>query len=251
MFHEKFDVCVIGSGAGGAPVAACCAQKGLRVALLERGRLLVPRDMEKDEYAVCRQPLFHPDQRAGAREIFYGNTRIEGNHLWTATCVGGGTRIMSGYFFRMQEHDFLPRSTFGTVAGATHQDWPIRYADLDTYYDRVASDCGISGNPAMGDQCVKPSSMPLKAHPVSALIDKGCSALGYRSFPTPRAVLSAKRGDREACSYSGLCGSYGCLRPRFMQMYLWSHAAPLKQRGFFLIQRHRHFPAGLPIRLDT
>lgn len=209
----KFDVCVIGSGAGGAPAAAVLARKGLRIAILERGENYSARDIRKDEFAVCRRPMFRPNKERGVREILYGNSPpVTSNHLWTGTGVGGGTRVMSGFFFRMKEEDFSPRSAFGQVPGATHQDWPISLKDLESYYDKVESDVGVSGSAdAMSDKKKPFPFPPLKAHPASTLIDKACSEMGYHPFPTPRAVLSADWDDRGVCSYSGFCGSYACM----------------------------------------
>ncbi len=208
-----FDVCVVGSGAGGAPATAFLAKQGLRVAILERGVNYSARDIRKDELTACRRPMFRPDYRKGAREILYGNEPpLRGNHLWTGTCVGGGTRVMSGFFFRMKEQDFTPRSSFGTVDGATHLDWPISRADLEPYYDQVEADIGMSGDAAHMPDRRKPFPFPpLKEHPVSVLLDRGCKSLGYHPFATPRAVLSQKWNDRGECSYSGFCGSYGCM----------------------------------------
>lgn len=210
-----FDVCIIGSGAGGAPVASELAKKGLRVAILERGVNYSGRDIRKDEFTVCRKPMFQPNKDMGIREILYGNApAIFENQLWTATCVGGGTRVMSGFFFRMKEEDFTPLTNYGDIQGATHQNWPIRYKDLALYYDKVESDTGISGSPEAMPGRVKPFPFPpLKAHPASVLIDRACNALGYHSFTTPRAVLSRdeQEQDRGECSYSGFCGSYACM----------------------------------------
>jgi choline dehydrogenase-like flavoprotein len=208
-----FDVCIIGSGAGGGPAAADLARKGLRVALLERGKNYSRSDIQKNELAVCRKPAFRPGHSKGNREILYGNApAVKSNHLWTGTCVGGGTRVMSGFFFRMKEEDFKPRSTFGAVEGATHQDWPITYQDLELYYDRVESDVGISGLADVMPEREKPFPFPpLKPHPVSKLIDKACNELGYHPFTTPRAVLSKEWKERGECSYSGFCGSYACM----------------------------------------
>ena len=209
----NFDICIIGSGAGGTPVAAKLAEKGLRVAILERGENYSGRDIHKDEFTVCRMPMFRPDKEKGIREIHYGDTSLQtSNHLWAGVCVGGGTRIMSGFFFRLKEEDFTPLSTFGPVENATHQDWPIRYKDLEPYYDRVEADIGVSGFAGAMPDNKKPFPFPpLNAHPVSTLIDKACRGFGYHPFPTPRAVLSQEFNDRGVCSYSGFCGSYACM----------------------------------------
>ncbi len=212
---KKYDVCVIGSGAGGAPLAWSLAKRGLSVVLLERGKRYSPRDIPKDEYAVCRKPLFRPSRTEGLREIHYGSaSSLNANYLWTATCVGGATRVMSGFFLPMNEEDFAPRSRFGSVPEASHQGWPITYNDLAPYYDQVEAALGMSGNALRTPHQEKEFSCPaLEAHPCSQLIDRSCKELGYSPFPTPRAVLSVDwpEKDRGKCSYSGFCGSYGCL----------------------------------------
>jgi len=51
---------------------------------------------------------------------------------------------------------------------------------------------------------------PTIEHPVSAWIDKTCKELGYHPLRVPRAILPVKAGARDACAYSGYCGSFGC-----------------------------------------
>ncbi|MFH1762130.1 MAG: GMC family oxidoreductase [bacterium] len=211
---EKYDICVIGSGAGGAPIACKLAQKGLKVIILERGNLYSAKDFIKDELTACRRDFFFPDHSRGLREVKYGsNPYISGNHLWTGACVGGGTVRMSGFFFRMREEDFSPLSNYGQIPGATQRDWPINYNDLQKYYNEIESDIGISGHAQSipGIKNLIPFSLPpLKSHAFSILIDRACGDMGYHPFPTPRAVLSRNYKDRGECSYTDFCGSYGC-----------------------------------------
>lgn len=208
--NDSYDICVIGSGAGGAPVAAALARKGLRVVMLERGKDLTARDTAKDEFSVCRNSVLQPDWERGKRELHYGNASVmEENYLWTGTCVGGGTRIMSGFFFPMKREDFKPLTNFGRLEGASHQDWPITYDDLEPYYYQVEKDVGISGY-KNGIPDKNSRIPPLKEHLVSSLIDSSCHVLGYNSIPTPRAILSKEYKGRGECSYSGFCGSYAC-----------------------------------------
>ncbi|MBN2038141.1 MAG: GMC family oxidoreductase [Chitinispirillaceae bacterium] len=203
-----FDVCVVGSGAGGAPAAHALAKRGLDVVLVDRGPDYDRRALNKDELSVCRMPLFRPGNEKGMREIWYGDgPPVYGDHLWPAVCVGGGTMIMSGFFFRMHKRDFRPVSHFGSVRGATHQDWPMTLDDLTPFYDEAERTIGISGSPSKTNVPLA----PLKAHPVSALIDRASRNRGLHAIVTPRAVLSEERDNRGPCSYSGLCGSYPCL----------------------------------------
>ena len=45
----EFDVCVIGSGAGGGPVALTLAEAGYSVVVLEKGPWFTEKDFYKDE----------------------------------------------------------------------------------------------------------------------------------------------------------------------------------------------------------
>ncbi|MBN1983437.1 MAG: GMC family oxidoreductase [Chitinivibrionales bacterium] len=215
MFRDSsiYDICVIGSGAGGAGLAHRLASRGRRVIILERGANLPAATIRKDELSICRQNAFRPTGQAGLRELFYDSDKaIVANHLWTATGVGGGTRIMSGFFLRMKPEDFRPRTNFGNAAGATHCNWPITYDDLKPYYEEVESFVGVSGSRSGAPDRNRSYPLPpLKAHPVTSIIDRACVELGYTPLDTPRAVLSEKRGERGECSYSGFCGSYACL----------------------------------------
>ncbi|KMQ52750.1 choline dehydrogenase [Chitinispirillum alkaliphilum] len=209
----NYDVCVIGSGAGGAPLAAYLAQKGYSVAVLEKGDEIAPEQVKKDELDTCHRPGFRPDRLRGNRELVYGSSPpMSANHLWSAVCGGGGTRVMSGFFLRMRKEDFTPSVLFPPPRGTDVKDWPLSLEELEPFYDRVERDIGISG-----DALTEPGRKknyefaPLKTHPSASIIDKGCNKLGYTTFTTPQAILSRKQGHRGECSYSGMCGSYACL----------------------------------------
>jgi choline dehydrogenase-like flavoprotein len=45
MSHDRYDVIIIGSGAGGGTLAYCLAPSGKRILILERGDFL-PREQE-------------------------------------------------------------------------------------------------------------------------------------------------------------------------------------------------------------
>ena len=57
---RDFDVCVIGSGAGGGPVAYELAMAGYSVLVLEKGPWLTERHYRKDELACCRRGAYTP-----------------------------------------------------------------------------------------------------------------------------------------------------------------------------------------------
>jgi choline dehydrogenase-like flavoprotein len=76
------DLCVIGSGAGGAPVAWEAARAGKRVVVLEAGSLVTPRDMVQLEHEMLPR-LYHD---AGGRMT--ANKEV---HVHQGKGVGGST----------------------------------------------------------------------------------------------------------------------------------------------------------------
>jgi choline dehydrogenase-like flavoprotein len=218
---DRVDVCVIGSGAGGGPVALSLARKGHSVVVLEKGARLDRPDFKKDEIAAVRRNYFVPNAREephvfeetiGDRRWVYSTEKG-----WNANCVGGATVIMSGFFLRQKPSDFRPRSEYGAVEGADVADWPIGYDDLEPWYDLVEKEVGVAGRVVAHPNAEPRSSEgfpfpPLREHPFAGVLDETCARMGLHSLPLPRAVLPAPwaaRG-RDGCSYSGWCGSYGC-----------------------------------------
>jgi len=217
---SAYDVCIIGSGAGGGPVAKTLAEAGFRVLVLEKGGWYNEQDFFKDELACCRREAFKPplDEEQHVLEEQNRDGRWvarPGRSFWNGNCVGGSSNFMSGFFFRLKPEDFRLRTEFGPIDGANIVDWPISYDDLEPYYARVESEVGISGR-VIEHPYAEPRSTPdfpqppTAEHPFSGEIDAVCIEHGLHALPTPRAILSRPSGQRRACEYSGYCGSYGC-----------------------------------------
>jgi choline dehydrogenase-like flavoprotein len=210
-----FDAVVIGSGAGGGPLAYELARGGAQVLILEKGRQLAREELIHDELKICRSDFFAPFEDDEPHVLVRGNRKPErSNQGWIACCVGGGTVHMSGFFLRLKPRDFQLHSELGDIEGTTAADWPISYAELAPYYDRVEHVIGVSGKAGL-NPFEEPRSgpfpfPPLDEHPIAKEIDRVCAGKGYHAFPLPRAILSKASGERGACSYCALCGSYGC-----------------------------------------
>jgi len=223
MSHD-YDVCIIGSGAGGGPVAYALSEAGYAVVVLEKGPWFSEPDFTKDELACCRRSVYTPPLEEEQHVIeeryndgsWQGTPTVEsGWDFWNGNCVGGSSNFMSGYFYRMKPADFHLLSTYGPIKSANLVDWPIDYDDLEPYYTKVEQLVGISGkviaHPAQEPRSSKNFPYPpTQEHIVSGWIDNACKKLGYHSFPVPRAILPTASMGRNGCSYSGFCGSYGC-----------------------------------------
>lgn len=210
----RVDVCVIGSGAGGAPVALALARAGYRVVVLEKGPALGREDFLYDEIRSCRRDLFVPSpaEEPHVEVPPAGRARTTSNG-WTANCVGGGTVHFSGFTYRLHPEDLKLRSLLGAVPGSTLCDWPLAWAQLEPYYEIAEAELGISGDAQRNPFETARRPLPLPPLPesgVARLVDAACARLGLHSYPTARAILSAPYQGRGPCERSAFCGSYGC-----------------------------------------
>lgn len=219
-----YDICIIGSGAGGSPIAYELSNAGFNVVVLEKGKNFTESDVSKDELAVSRRNKFIPmlkDEKHIINEINEDGkvTRFDGYeygwNFWNGSMVGGSSNLMSGYFHRMKPNDFKLKSVYGDIKGANIVDWAISYEELEPYYEKVERIIGVSGE-IKKHKFLEPRSTKefpyakLLENGVTAWFDKTCKKLSLESFAIPRAILSENALDRKACEYSNFCGSYAC-----------------------------------------
>lgn len=90
------DVCVIGSGAGGATVAKELAETGLKVVILEEGGHYQTKDFKTDDTVWSTTHLY----RDGGASVIFGSPNIM---LAEGRCVGGSTTINGAMCWRTPE----------------------------------------------------------------------------------------------------------------------------------------------------
>lgn len=220
----KYDVCVIGSGAGAGPVIYELSKAGYKVIVLEKGPWLKTEDLTKDEMTATRRSVYTPNLKDECHVLVKKNkdgkwirksTYASGKDFWNGNMVGGSSNLMSAYFHRLKPVDFRLLSEFGPIEGANISDWPITYEDLEPYYAKAEQVVGVSGK-VVQHSTLEPRSTddfpfpPLAENIFASWLDKGANEIGYELFPSPRGIISEKYNNRNSCFYSNYCGSYGC-----------------------------------------
>ena len=202
---DRYDVIIVGSGAGGGTLFHALAPTGKRVLLLERGGY-VPR--EKDNWSTRAVNL---EGKYNTREVWRD---ADGNELHPHTnyWVGGNTKFYGAALFRMRREDFGELKHWGGLSPA----WPIRYADLEPYYTRAEGLYHVHGLRG-ADPTDPPASAPYPHPPVShepriqALADD-FARQGLRPFPVPLGImLDESNPHRSACIRCATCDGHPCL----------------------------------------
>lgn len=117
------DVIIIGSGMGGATMAAALAPSGRRILILERGEHLRPSEHDRDDTAIFINGHYRPDEEWLDGE---GTPFNPGNYYY----VGGNSKFYGAVLIRYRREDFSPLSHMG----GTTPGWPISYDDLEPFY---------------------------------------------------------------------------------------------------------------------
>ncbi len=154
---ERTDAIVVGSGACGGWAAKELTEAGLRVALLEAGPSL-PFDESLRETAEPSELPPPPRQQVQAhcyafnertRHLFVDDVENPYSHPegmpfeWIRSRqVGGRLHLWGRMCLRMSDYDFKAASRDGVG-----EDWPISYADLAPFYDRVERFLQVCGTP--------------------------------------------------------------------------------------------------------
>ncbi len=223
MALKHANAVVIGAGAAGGVVAKELAGASMSVVLLERGKWYTAFDCRKDDLRNQRMSLlgcaFGPDERSPRVLVEpSGHERLVLPNDWAyqnnAACVGGGTFSYGAMAWRFMEQDFRMRSTYGTPAGSTLEDWPLAYRDLEPYYEKAEWEIGVSGDDR-GNPFKSPRRKPLPMPPLPpstehVVLEAAAKRLGLHPFSIPMLRNTVPYNGRGACMRCRWCVGFAC-----------------------------------------
>lgn len=121
------DIVIIGSGMGGATMAAGLAGSGARVLILEKGDRLKDTPETRDARAIFQRGHFRPAEMWRDKD---GRAFNPGNYH----VVGGNTKFYGAVLFRYRREDFAALEFQG---GGVSPAWPISYDEIEPWYGRA------------------------------------------------------------------------------------------------------------------
>jgi choline dehydrogenase-like flavoprotein len=207
---DRADVLVIGAGAAGGAVTKALADKGAKVVCLEQGDWRHPSDFPSsgsDYDGQMQRPKFSfsPNERKRPEDYPVISAGHNPPDIEMVNGVGGTTVHWNAQFLRLHPSDFRVRSLDGLA-----QDWPIRYVDLERYYDANEREMGVSGLP--GDPATPGRGFRLPPLPIGVagrISAKGFNQLGWHWWVFDLGFLSRPYDGRPACDFNAQ-GWYGC-----------------------------------------
>ncbi|MDG3041137.1 FAD-dependent oxidoreductase [Roseicyclus marinus] len=175
------DLIIIGSGMGGATLAAGLAPTGLRILILERGERIADSAEARDPVAIFGRGHFRPAETWLTPD---GTPFNPGNYA----CVGGNSKFYGAVLIRYREADFAPiRHIDGTTPG-----WPFPYGTLAPWYDRAEALYQVRGkggiDPTDPPRAVGYPYPPVPHEPTIADLERRLRAVGLHPAPLPLAV---------------------------------------------------------------
>ncbi len=152
--RQVYDVCIVGSGAGGGMAAKVLTEAGAQVVMLEAGPLFdTGKDgfMFKWAYDSPRRGAAIPTQQFGEFDAAFGGWTLDGEPYTNAPgstfdwfrsrMLGGRTNHWGRISLRYGPDDFRRKSLDGLG-----DDWPITYEDMKPYYDKTDRLIGVFGS---------------------------------------------------------------------------------------------------------
>ncbi len=213
---DKYDVVIVGSGAGGGMAAKILSEGGLSVAVLEAGGDFDPA---KEEYRTqLKWPWESPRRGANTQRAFgdfdaaWGGWEIDGEPYtrkdgtqfdwFRSRMLGGRTNHWGRISLRFGPLDFKRKDQDGLS-----DNWPISYEDVKPYYDKVDKLIGVFGSKeGMYNEPDGFFLPPPKPRLHELFVKKGASKINIPVLPSRLSILTRKiNAERGVCFFCAQC----------------------------------------------
>lgn len=191
----KYDIIIIGSGAGGGTMARELAATGAKILIAERGSFVPQEDHNWSPSAVWK------DLRYRTTETWLDESG-DTFRPYTHYCVGGNTKFWGTVLYRLRPEDFRAMEHADGVSPA----WPIDYDTLAPYYDRAERMYEVHGQHGIDPTEPPRGPFPFPPVPHSKVVGEIVERLKAQGLhPSPLPL-----GLREHCIYCNTCNSFPC-----------------------------------------
>ncbi|HEY6380062.1 MAG TPA: GMC family oxidoreductase [Candidatus Dormibacteraeota bacterium] len=202
---DRYDVIIIGSGAGGGTIAHTLASAGQRILILERGGFL-PREMDnwnpdavfvQGKY-ISKDTWYGADHQPFQPQVHY--------------FVGGATKLYGAALYRLRPEDFGELRHVDGLSPA----WPLTYDDLEPYYTKAEwlyQVHGTHGADATEGRWSRQYPWPAVSHePRLQQLSDDLLKSGYHPFSAPCGImLDEAHRAQSHCIRCAWCDGYPCL----------------------------------------
>jgi glucoside 3-dehydrogenase (cytochrome c) catalytic subunit len=233
---KVYDAVIVGSGAVGGWAAKELTEQGMTVAVLDAGSKRQPSTQaheHKQPYDAPFRGRKYGDRTSRARQavqrhcVAYDEftapqfvddvdnpyvTPEDRRFIWIrARQIGGRSMLWNRHVYRLSDLDFKAASRDGYG-----EDWPLGYADLAPYYDRVESQIGVTGIAEGLPQLPDGKFLaPMHFSCGEALLRTTIKQKFGRTLTMDRsATLTEPHNGRARCHYCGPCAR-GCVTRSF------------------------------------
>jgi choline dehydrogenase-like flavoprotein len=200
MRTERFDIIIIGSGAGGGTVAHALAGSSARILVLERGDYIPQEPENWDPEAVWKDLRYRTTER-------WLDRRGQEFQPYTHYCVGGNTKFWGSVLYRLRRQDFQATEHADGVSPA----WPVDYETMVPFYERAERLYQVHGQ--HGVDPTEPPRGPYPYPPVPhapAMVTIVEQLRSFRWHPSALPLGLRSPGEPDGCVLCNTCNSFPC-----------------------------------------
>jgi choline dehydrogenase-like flavoprotein len=198
--NQRFDIIIIGTGAGGGTMAHALSDSPARILILERGDFVPQEEENWDPEAVWKHLRYR------AKEQWLDDQGREFTP-YTHYGVGGNTKFWGSVLYRLRREDFDAVQHVDGLSPA----WPVDYDTLEPYYERAERLYHVRGREGVDPTEPPRGPFPYAAvphQPQMAAIVEQLREQGLHPSPLPLGLMRV--GEDDGCILCNTCNSFAC-----------------------------------------